>query len=187
MFRCDVRGDERLSRERKPSRPNWKTINCPLISKTKPHDSPPPPAFSGLIFISHPQSATLDIAHAGVHEGGTSLHSENPVGRKIFTEWQMRVVSRSTYISQFPDVMAQKALLGSMRRGVGGGGGRRWRRRAGGNAEVRGGGCGGGVGEAEGGEEGGFSPPSFARTTQNDKGEGGGVDGGGCGRHETGR
>lgn len=28
----------------------------------------------------------------------------------------MRVVSRSTYISQFPDVMAQKALLGSMRR-----------------------------------------------------------------------
>lgn len=53
------------------------------------------------------------------------VYSENPVDCKIFAEWQMRVVSRSTYISQFPDVIAQKALLGSMRRDTEGAASRR--------------------------------------------------------------
>lgn len=55
------------------------------------------------------------------------VYSENPVDRKIVAERQMRVVSRSTYISQLPNVMAQKALLGSRDAkggGRGGGGGR---------------------------------------------------------------
>ena len=74
------------------------------------------------------------------------VYSENPVDRKIVAERQMRVVSRSTYISQLPNVMAQKALLGSMRR-VEEGEEEEEGWRAGGNAEVGegGGSCGGGA------------------------------------------
>lgn len=111
--------------------------------------------------------------------GGHIVYSENPVGCRIFAEWQMRVVSRSTYISQFPDVIAQKALLGSMRREEEEAASRRkcrskrrWLR-----------------GRQKEAEEGGFSPPSFARTTEGRRGGRAGKGGrgvsGGCGRRET--
>lgn len=48
------------------------------------------------------------------------VYSENPVDRKIFAEQQMCVVSRSMYISQFPDVMTQKGFAREYAKGGGG-------------------------------------------------------------------
>lgn len=102
-----------------------------------------------------------NIGRARSHpRGNTSFTPKILSIRKIFTEWQMRLVSRSTYISQFPDVMAQKASLGCMRREAASGrkcrSRRRWWLRGRHRRSRR--------------DQGRFSPPSFARTTQADGG-----------------
>jgi len=98
------------------------------------------------------------IAFVNIHE--EIYHLLRKSCRKIFAD--ARSVTFDVYLS-FPTSWRKKLCLRVCE------GRRRKRRQAGGNAEVGGGDCGGDIGEAEGDEEGGFPPPSFARTMQDDR------------------